>query len=67
MKIVVPNECVDFECRVAPPPEVSKKLTDLGHDIVIEKGQVLLLGCPIPLMKLWAPKLQRTLSAISRG
>jgi H+-translocating NAD(P) transhydrogenase subunit alpha len=38
MKIAVPKESADFECRVALTPEVSKKLIDLGHTIVFEKG-----------------------------
>lgn len=38
MKIVAPKECTDFEFRVAITPEVSKKLTNLGHEVVIEKG-----------------------------
>ena len=46
MKIVVPNESVGFECRVALTPEVSKKLIDLGHDIVIEKGAGVAAGMP---------------------
>ena len=46
MKIVVPNECVNFECRVAITPEVCKKLTDLGHDVVIEKGAGVAAGMP---------------------
>ncbi len=46
MKIVVPNECAGFECRVAITPEVCKKLTDLGHDVVIEKGAGVAAGMP---------------------
>jgi H+-translocating NAD(P) transhydrogenase subunit alpha len=46
MKIVIPNECVDFECRVALTPEVSKKLIDLGHDVVLEKGAGAAAGMP---------------------
>ncbi len=46
MKIVAPKECTDFECRVAMTPEVSKKLADLGHEVVIEKGAGALAGMP---------------------
>lgn len=46
MKIVVPKESADFECRVALTPEVSKKLIDLGHKIVIEKGAGDAAGMP---------------------
>ncbi|MGV8948939.1 MAG: Re/Si-specific NAD(P)(+) transhydrogenase subunit alpha [Candidatus Paracaedibacter sp.] len=46
MKIVISNECVGFECRVAVTPEVSKKLTDLGHDVVLEKGAGAAAGMP---------------------
>lgn len=46
MKIVASNESADFECRVAITPEVSKKLIDLGHEIVIEKGSGTAAGMP---------------------
>lgn len=46
MKIVVPNESADFECRVALTPEISRKLTDLGHEVVIEKNAGLQAGMP---------------------
>ncbi|MDF3034321.1 MAG: transhydrogenase subunit alpha [Alphaproteobacteria bacterium] len=46
MKIVAPKECADFERRVALTPEVSRKLADLGHEVVIEKGAGVEAGMP---------------------
>jgi NAD(P) transhydrogenase subunit alpha len=46
MKIVAPKESADFECRVAITPEVSKKLINLGHDVIIEKGAGVAAGIP---------------------
>jgi NAD(P) transhydrogenase subunit alpha len=44
MKIVAPNESADFESRVALTPEVSRKLVNLGHEVVIEKGAGVAAG-----------------------
>lgn len=44
MKIVAPNESANFESRVALTPEVSRKLVDLGHEVVIEKGAGVAAG-----------------------
>ena len=38
MKIAIPKERHPDETRVAGSPEVVKKLTDLGFDVVVEKG-----------------------------
>jgi H+-translocating NAD(P) transhydrogenase subunit alpha len=38
MKIGVPKETQDGERRVALVPEVVKKLTDKGHEVVVERG-----------------------------
>lgn len=44
MKIVAPNESTGFEFRVAITPEVSRKLVDLGHEVVIERGAGIAAG-----------------------
>lgn len=38
MKIIALKETADHEKRVSLTPEVAKKLIDLGHSVVIEKG-----------------------------
>ncbi len=38
MKIVAPKEGTESERRVALSPEIARKLQDLGHEVVIEKG-----------------------------
>lgn len=46
MKIVAPKETAEFECRVALTPEISKKLIDLGHEVVLGKGAGNSAGIP---------------------
>jgi NAD(P) transhydrogenase subunit alpha len=46
MKIVAPKEGTGSECRVAISPEIAKKLHDLGHEVVIEKGAGSAAGMP---------------------
>ena len=38
MKIAIPKERHPDETRVAGSPEVVKKFTDLGFDVIVEKG-----------------------------
>ena len=38
MKIGVPTETADGERRVALVPEVVRKLTGQGHDVLVERG-----------------------------
>jgi len=59
MKIIVPKECTDFECRVALTPEVSKKLVDLGHDVAIEKGAGASSGIPDAAYEATGAKIEK--------
>ena len=67
MKIVIPNECVDFECRVAITPEVSKKLTDLGHDVVLEKGAGTAAGMPDAAYEAAGAKIAKDTKSLYQG
>lgn len=67
MKIVIPNECVDFECRVAITPEVSKKLTDLGHDVVLEKGAGVAAGMPDAAYEAAGAKIAKDTKSLYQG
>lgn len=44
MKIIALKETADHEKRVSLTPEVTKKLVDLGHHILIEKGAGIQAG-----------------------
>jgi len=67
MKIVVPNECVNFECRVAITPEVSKKLIALGHDVVIEKGAGVIAGMPDAAYEAAGAKIAKDAKSLYQG
>lgn len=46
MKIAIPKEQAEFESRVALTPEVSQKLINFGHEVVLEKGAGEQAGIP---------------------
>lgn len=59
MKIVAPKESANFENRVAISPEVSKKLIDLGHTVLIEKGAGSAAGIPDALYEAAGVKIAK--------
>jgi NAD(P) transhydrogenase subunit alpha len=64
MKIVAPKESADFECRVALTPEVSKKLVDLGHEVVLEKGAGIAAGMPDSAYEIIGAKIAKDTKAL---
>jgi len=67
MKIVAPKECADFESRVAITPEVCKKLIDLGHDVVLEKGSGVSAGMPDALFESVGGKIAKDIKSLYQG
>jgi NAD(P) transhydrogenase subunit alpha len=64
MKIIAPKESAEFECRVAITPEVSKKLIDLGHEVVVEKGCGVAAGMPDALYEAMGAKIAKDASSL---
>lgn len=67
MKIVVPKESADFECRISITPEISKKLIDLGHEVIIETGAGVAAGMPDKDFEAVGAKIAKDAQSLYKG